>query len=105
VDKKIIPEPTAEPVRFQARKPVKRRIAPSPRSGKIRASTDRLEKTLRVRTDLYAGESGELDLNKPIETLGQAVELYQTANQVVGNALVDPEALKLFMNYLPAANE
>lgn len=60
---------------------------------------------MHVRTDLYAGESAELDLNKPIETLGQAVDLYQTANHVVSNALVDPEALKLFMYYLPAANE
>jgi len=59
---------------------------------------------LPVRTGLRAGESPELDLSNPIAALSNAFDLYQTATQVANNALVDPDALKLFMNYLPSAN-
>ncbi|MCZ7553690.1 MAG: hypothetical protein M5U05_14080 [Anaerolineales bacterium] len=59
---------------------------------------------LHVRTDLRAGESAELNLNNPVAALGSAVDLCQTAAQVANNALTDPDALKSFINYLPAAN-
>jgi hypothetical protein len=60
---------------------------------------------MRVRTDLYSGENGETKLTTPVDALNAAVELYQSANYVAENALVDPNALKIWMNYLPPANE
>lgn len=57
-----------------------------------------------VRTDLLSGESTAPTGANPVNALNKAWEIYQTANQVAENALTDPNALKLFMNYLPSAN-
>lgn len=61
-------------------------------------------KVLRVRTGLRAGEAAELSFTTPADALGTAVGFYQTAAQVANGALTNPEALKLFMDYLPKAN-
>lgn len=59
---------------------------------------------LRVRTGLCAGEAAEQSFTTPADALGTAVSLYQTAAQVANGALTNPDALKLFMDYLPKAN-
>jgi hypothetical protein len=60
---------------------------------------------MHVRTNLVSGETTPTTLPSPVDALNTAVDLYQTASNVVGNALTDPNALKLFMNYLPPADQ
>jgi len=60
---------------------------------------------MHVRTNIIAGEMPTSNGPTANEVLNTAIDLYQTANAVVANSLVDPNALKLFMNYLPPANQ
>ncbi len=60
---------------------------------------------MHVRTNIFAGEMPASSGPTLDGVLNTALELVQTANTVAANALVDPNALKLFMNYLPAADQ
>jgi len=60
---------------------------------------------MHVRTNIFAGEMPASSSPTADEVLNTAKNLFETANTVVANSLVDPNALKLFMNYLPAANQ
>ncbi len=57
---------------------------------------------MKVRTDLYSGETAanpvETQLNQCFQTL---LGLVQTANQVVNNSLTNPEAFKAFTKTTP----
>jgi hypothetical protein len=62
------------------------------------------DSTMRVRTDLKAGNTPEALSAMPENILSTTKSLYATASDVIENSLSDPNALKLFNNFLPPAD-
>jgi hypothetical protein len=62
-------------------------------------------KSMHVRTNIFSGETQNPLFETPLEAVNTAMNWYQTASSVVQNALVDPNALKLFMDFLPPADQ
>jgi hypothetical protein len=60
---------------------------------------------MQVRTNIYSGETQIPPIESPLEALDAVMNLYQTANSVVQNALTDPNALKLFIGFIPPADQ
>ena len=64
---------------------------------------------MHVRTDLYSGSSAlsdqaETQQLRLLPDFQTALDLAQTANQVVKNSLTDPASLKLLMGWVPSAD-
>jgi hypothetical protein len=64
---------------------------------------------MHVRTNIYSGQSAPFDLAEAqqvrlLPDFQTALELAQTARQVVNNSLTDPASLKLLMGWVQPAD-